>query len=468
MNNYNDNNILIRRKILYALMDNIINKKYNFNAIPNKIVEKNIFNDDVYKDRAVIKYKIMALMGIHPDEEIDESITLNEYYADNNKTTEPIIGVIDIACSSCPGNIVKVTEVCRGCKAEKCKTVCPVNAVSIVNGKSMIDEEKCVKCGKCIVACPYNAIVKIEAPCVKVCPVGALYRDDGAMKIDMGKCIACGKCINACPFGAVVKVSNILTFLEDLEKGNCAALIAPSAAGHFPGEQEQLNDALRMVGFKKVYDVAVGANITAEKESAEVMEVIEKNAYLTSSCCPSYRMLVEKHITSLKGNVSSTQTPMHYTARQLKEDYPDYKTVFIGPCIAKEFEAAKDPFVDYVLTYEEIGVLLWLKNIEIDDLENISFDNRSDVPEGTRFAISGGVASMISLSNENIVTDVIDGINRKSVARLKVYEKIKKDTTFLEVMACEGGCAGGSCGLSHVNDAQRIVKEITQKEKITA
>ena len=73
--------------------------------------------------------------------------------------------VIPSACDRCEDNVYMVTNACRGCVAHPCMEVCPKGAISRVNGRAVIDQDKCIKCGKCKAICPYEAIVKKERPC---------------------------------------------------------------------------------------------------------------------------------------------------------------------------------------------------------------------------------------------------------------------------------------------------------------
>ncbi len=45
---------------------------------------------------------------------------------------------------------------CIACK--KCVYVCDADAITMVDGKAVIDPSKCVECGKCVEVCPNDAI----------------------------------------------------------------------------------------------------------------------------------------------------------------------------------------------------------------------------------------------------------------------------------------------------------------------
>lgn len=72
------------------------------------------------------------------------------------------------------------------CEGKPCIENCPTNALSIGElGNIVVDENKCVRCGKCVEVCP-NHIMRVEKhavtcdlcggepECVKYCTLGAL------------------------------------------------------------------------------------------------------------------------------------------------------------------------------------------------------------------------------------------------------------------------------------------------------
>ncbi|MDO4570927.1 MAG: monomeric [FeFe] hydrogenase [Planctomycetia bacterium] len=415
----------------------------------------------LYHDRAVLKYRLMALLGFACEDETDETRTLASYVEEALKT-EPTDGAIPLTvcsagCSSCPDSSFKVTDTCRGCFARPCVYNCPKKAISVVNQQSQIDYSKCIKCGKCMAVCPFNAIVKTTVPCEEVCPVGAIRKDEhGTAQINFDRCIACGKCFNACPFGAIMERSQLLKVLQAIQdpETEVVAMIAPSAYAQFPGSVEQLFSAVSKLGFNDVMEVALGAEMTTAHEAQEFIEKMEEGQpIMTTSCCPAYTGLVHKHLPAFEDKVSSTPSPMVYAARLVREKHPNAKTVFVGPCIAKRFEASHIPEVDYVLTFEEIGVMMAARRIDIISQEPWALTHPAN-EHARNFAKSCGVtqAVLAELAPEHPNIQVngkfIDGIDKKTLAMLRAYASGKLPANFLEVMACPGGCVSGPCSLT--------------------
>ncbi len=438
--------------------------------IPVKLRPKNEASSRccVYHDRAVIKYRLMALLGYSIEDETDEAKTLGSYFADVVREVgegrDPYAGqahrlaplsVCDPACSGCPDSRVMVTDNCRGCFARPCMYNCPRKAVSVVGGRSVIDQSACVKCGRCITVCPYHAIIKTTVPCEDACPVNAIKKDEnGIARIDFKKCIYCGKCFSACPFGAVMERSQLVEVLLAMKSGRkVVAMIAPAAAHEFPGRIEQLMTACLKAGFSDVMEVALGAELTTRNETKEFIERMEKDpkSLMTTSCCPAWVNLAAKHVPEALPHVSSTPSPMVYANDIVKKKDPDAMTVFIGPCIAKRSEARRKD-VDFVLSFEELGAIFAARNINTFSCEPHNIERPAEAT-ARNYCRSCGVTEAVlaeatsKIEGFRLDAKQISGIDRKTVNLVKLYVAGKMPGNFLEVMACPGGCEHGPCSL---------------------
>jgi len=409
----------------------------------------------IYKSRAVIRSRCIAALGFALENEEDDS-TLLQVYAEEAlsrpKPEAPVMTVLRIACHGCVNNRYYVTDVCQNCMARPCAVNCPVDAISFKEGRACIDGETCIDCGKCKMVCPYNAITRVSVPCEQACPVDAIHKDkSNHAEIDFDKCISCGRCMRSCPFGAVMDRSQMIDVLRAIESDKkVVALYAPAIAGQFPGSLEQISQALLELGFDDYLEVAHGADKTTTLEAAEFQERIleEGQPFMTTSCCPAYIETTQRHLPEIQKYVSDTKTPMHYAAEQVKSEDPETITVFIGPCVAKRKEGFDDPYVDYVLTFEEAGALLVAEKIEVGELEEAQARNVAS-RQARGFAVTNGVASAVaSVLDEGaeIKPLCINGLNLKAIKKLQHYAT-KGDAgayNLIEVMACEGGCVAGA------------------------
>ena len=395
----------------------------------------------VYKERAILTERVRIAMGGD---------------ADNPNTIE----VIDIACDECPAAGYEVTDSCRGCLAHRCEDVCKRGALSFDhNHVAHIDKSKCIECGACAKVCPYSAIVNRKRPCQIACKVKAIsINDDNAAAIDNSKCIQCGACVYQCPFGAISDKSYILNVIDIIKKseGNknykVYAMVAPSISSQFTyAKLGQVITGLKELGFFTTVEAALGADMVAYAESKELAE----KGFLTSSCCPAFVQYIDKTFPKLKDLVSHNLSPMATLAKYIKETDPTAKVVFIGPCTAKKAEAQLDsvkPYVDTVLTFEELQALFDSRDIDIMTLEEDVLDNASYY--GRIFARSGGLSDAVAqgLKEQNIEFDLkalpCDGIEACRTALLKKSKNVL-DANFIEGMACVGGCIGGAGCLTH-------------------
>ena len=419
-----------------TLLDNILD-------IPKTIVPGNepTMRCCVYKERAILGERVKLAMG-------------------GNKENHNVIEVIEIACDECPVGGYEVTNACRGCLAHRCEDVCKRGAISFDhNHVAHIDKSKCVECGACAKVCPYTAIVSRKRPCQNACKVKAIsMNEQKAAKIDNHKCIQCGACVYQCPFGAIMDKSYMVNVIDLLKKSEndgkykVYALVAPSISSQFTyAKLGQVITGLKKLGFHTVVEAALGADMVAQAESKELAE----KGFLTSSCCPAFVAYIKSAFPDLLQYVSHNLSPMATLAKYIKDTTENAKVVFIGPCTAKKAEAQLEsvkPYVDTVLTFEELQALFDSRDIDITTLEEGVLDNASYF--GRIFARSGGLtdAAVQAMKEQNIDFEVkpavCDGIEACRMALLK-KSKNMLDANFIEGMACVGGCIGGAGCLTH-------------------
>lgn len=470
---YQNNATLIKRSLLIQIAKAFYanNLVETIDRIPIDMFPKNnreLLRCCIYKERVILKHRIMSILGFGAEED-NELIPLAKYaelaLARKAALKDEILSVLDIACVGCVKSQYLITNACRGCMARPCTLNCPKKAIKMVKGQANINTELCVNCGRCLQVCPYHAIIRVPIPCEEVCPVDAISKnEEGKTVIDFDKCVSCGQCMISCPFGAMMEKSQFIDILKTLQSGKeIIAMIAPAIAGQFKGNLQQIGSAIKKLGFSHVYEVAGGADVTSKHEAEEFKERMEKgDPMMTTSCCPAYTEAVKKHIPELQKYVSTTKTPMHYTAEIVKKSVPNAITVFIGPCIAKRKESQTDDNIDYVLTFEELDALFAAKNIDVVKCEEIELENRpSDKARG--FATTCGVTDAVlaaSCKNTSVRSQFIDGLTKKSIKQLKAYAKQPGDFNFIEVMGCEGGCVGGPCVIGKLQQAQQTIRKI--------
>lgn len=448
-------------------MDHIAN-------VPYEIIKGDVasFRDSAFLEREIVSERIRLAMGLNLREQdrhrpitegLDQANIPSKYYE------APLINVIKFACDACPTESYEVTNMCRGCLAHPCVEVCPKDAIHIINGKSVIDQDKCINCGRCKDVCPYSAIIKHERPCAAACGVDAISSDEnGRADIDYDKCVSCGMCMVACPFGAIADKSQIYQLIQAIkQKKEVIACLAPSFLGQF-GNKVGFNDvkrALLDLGFKDTVEVAIGADICAIEEAEDFIEKVPKeHAFMGTSCCPAWSSMAKKTFPEIADNISMALTPMVFTARMMREKYPEAKIVFVGPCSAKKLEASRKEVkseVDFVITYEELAGMFAGKGIVVEGTDK-SFTDEATC-SGRGFAVSGGVAKAVSKLVEKmdperkVKVESAEGL-KNCVDMCKDAVNKKYDGYLLEGMACAGGCVAGAGCMAKSNVAGAQVK----------
>ncbi|MEA5095521.1 4Fe-4S dicluster domain-containing protein [Sedimentibacter saalensis] len=452
-------------------------EKSSFEILPGEVA---LYRDSIFRERAIVDERLRLTLGLDVRKPTDyHRVTdgISEADVDETQFIEPLVNVISFACEACPTKAYNVTDNCRKCLAHPCTNVCPVNAVSIGKDRAIIDQDKCIKCGRCKETCPYSAIVKYERPCAAACGVNAIESDYlGRAKINVDRCVSCGNCIIQCPYGAISDKSQIYQLVKALKNNNhIYAIIAPSFLGQFGplATPVQIFEGIKQLGFEDVVEVSLGADITTLREAKEFLErVPEEHPYMGTSCCNSWTIMVQKLFPDQYQYISDSASPMVETAKYIKNKDPEAKIAFIGPCISKKLEALREDvkdFVHFVITYEELMGMFVAKGIELSEIE-VSKEIQDASTLGRGYAIAGGVAEAVK--NTALKIDPSREINVEGASTLHECVKLmrlakagKKNGYLLEGMACSGGCIGGPGTIASLNRVRKAVTEFKNQSE---
>ncbi|MCE5200444.1 MAG: [FeFe] hydrogenase, group A [Armatimonadota bacterium] len=365
------------------------------------------------------------------------------------------------------------------------------------------DPNKCVLCGDCVRAChEIQGIGAIDfaGRGAHTCVLPAFGKD-----LSQVECVSCGLCASVCPTGAITPKPEIEQVWKQLDNPNkkVVAQIAPAvrvALGEYFGFEPgtittgQIVAALKAIGFDQVYDTSFAADLTVLEEGTEFLARKTKGEKLPqfTSCCPAWVKFAEQYYPELLPNLSSCRSPQQMFGSLAKSmlpeklgvDVKDLVIVSIMPCTAKKFEAKRPEFkksgmqdVDYVLTTQELGLMIEEAGLRFNKLEPESLDMPFGFKTGAGviFGTTGGVTeAVLRYAAEQISGVKLGSVDFKAVRgedgireaivnvdghELKIAivhglanaraiaEKVKageSDYDLIEVMTCPGGCVGGA------------------------
>ncbi len=375
------------------------------------------------------------------------------------------------------------------------------------------DPAKCILCGDCVRVCREIQSIGVMdfanrgakafvTPCF----------NKGIGEVD---CVNCGQCVKVCPVGALTprrQIDEVWNAIHDKSK-KVVVQIAPAVRvaigenfGFDPGEATtgQLVTALRMMGFDKVYDTSFAADVTVIEEGNEFLARLEKGEKLPqfTSCCPAWIKFAEQYYPELLPNISSCRSPQQMfgalckdiLTKDMKISREDLVVVSIMPCTAKKYEADRAEFsvngnkdVDYVLTTQELALMIKERGIDFGRLEIGAFDMPFGFKSGAAviFGTSGGVSEAVlryaadavggeafteykdlradsgvkitevTVGGKVLRLAVVSGLAnaRELIKRIKSGEE---SFDLVEVMACCGGCING--GGQPISDDAASVK----------
>ena len=274
--------------------------------------------------------------------------------------------------------------------------------------------------------------------CIRHCPVKAIRFSGNQAHIIGNECILCGHCFVVCPQNAKEIVDNTEKARVLLQSGDPVVVsLAPSFIANYEGVGiESMRKALKKLGFFDVEETALGATIV--KNEYERMLREEDRDIIISSCCHSINLLIQKYFPGSLEYLADVMSPMQAHCADIKKRYPNAKTVFIGPCVAKKDEAEYyEGIVDAALTFDELTNWLKAERIELEP-------GIDDTPESRArfFPTTGGVLKTMAQDAPGYTYIALDGVEN-CIAALKDIESGKIHRCFIEMSACVGSCIGG-------------------------
>ena len=274
--------------------------------------------------------------------------------------------------------------------------------------------------------------------CIRHCPVKAIRFSGNQAHIIGNECILCGGCFVVCPQDAKQIVDETEKVRVLLQSGEPVIVsLAPSFIANYEGVGiNAMRRALRKLGFYDVEETAIGATIV--KTEYERMLREEERDVIISSCCHSINLLIQKHYPQALEFLADVVSPMQAHCKDIKSRFPNAKTVFIGPCVAKKDEAEHyEGIVDAVLTFEELTEWLNAEQIELEQ------EVDEDVYSRARFfPTTGGVLKTMAQDMPGYTYFALDGVDN-CIAALKDIISGNVHKCFIEMSACVGSCMGG-------------------------
>lgn len=274
--------------------------------------------------------------------------------------------------------------------------------------------------------------------CIRHCPVKSIRFSGNQAYIIGNECILCGQCFVVCPQDAK-QIVDETEKVKVLLQGDAPVWvsIAPSFIANYENVGiEAMQKALKQLGFAGAEETAIGATIVKREYDRLVNEA--NMDVIISSCCHSINLLVQKYFPKELPYLADVVSPMQAHCLDLKKRFPNAKTVFIGPCVAKKDEADYyEGIVDAVLTFDELTRWFKEKNIVLETKRDENAHSRARF-----FPTTGGILKTMVQENPEYTYMAIDGVEN-CIAALREIEDGKVHKCFIEMSACVGSCVGG-------------------------
>ena len=345
------------------------------------------------------------------------------------------------------------------------------------------DNSKCILCRRCVAACEAQHVAVIG-------PNNRGFDTHIASPFERSlnevPCVSCGQCIVVCPTGALTErdqCDEVMAAINDPEKfvvvqtapairatlGECFGMPVGSNV------KGKMVAALRRLGFDKVFDTDLGADLTIVEEANELLERVKNGGPLPliTSCSPGWIKFCEYYYPELLPNVSSCKSPQQMTGAVIKTWYAQQNhidpknivVVSIMPCTAKKFEVKRDdeeaagvPDVDIALTTRELARLINMAHINFARLPDEEFDPALGISTGAAaiFGATGGVMeAALRTAAEKLEGRSLDSVD---------YKEVRGTQSLKEAVYHVGGMDIKVAAVSGLNNADELLKKVKNGE----
>ena len=288
--------------------------------------------------------------------------------------------------------------------------------------------------------------------CIKSCPTEAIRIQNGKAKILDERCVDCGLCLSVCPHKAMVSVTTPLSDLGRFKYN----IVIPSTTlySQFRGlvDIADIYAGLYALGFDAIYEEAKAAEILAEAVSRHIHS--PNAVFPVISCtCPVVPRIVSVLYPNLIENLSPFVPSNELAARIAKQEFCETVGVpgdevgayYISPCAAETTHMKKPcgiekSSIDGVIAVRD--VYAHLLNF-VGKSSSLPEHQRSIVHRAGAFGLGSAVIGGLSAAVGTEHYLALDGISDM----IQCFDEIDNDRirnlTFVEAMACKGGCVGG-------------------------
>ena len=376
------------------------------------------------------------------------------------------------------------------------------------------NNNKCILCRRCVAACINTQAVGVIGPVNR--GFKTQIKSAWGQSLNDVACINCGQCIAACPTGALYEKDGTKEVWDLLSDDSVITVVQPAPAVRAALGEEfgmpigtavtgKMAAALRRLGFNKVFDVDWGADLTILEEGTELLGRLKNDGVLPmiTSCSPGWIKFCETYYPDFIPNLSSCKSPHMMQGAMIKSYWAEkegidphkIRVISVMPCTAKKFEAKRPELghdgmadVDVVITTRELARMIKEAGIDFNNLPEEDFDSvlGESSGAGVIFGATGGVMeAALRTVYEKVTGKTLDPVEFHEVRGIKGVKEAtiqvgdlpvsvavahgtanaaklldsirsgEKKYTFIEVMACPGGCVTGG-GQPIVSAQQRM------------